>query len=194
MPSMPCAASKGRQPRVYFGSFSHLVRVDDPAFEFGGRSRRPPLDRMNALLSFLYAVLGTIAVRALEAHGLDPQVGFLTRGPTWSRQLGSGLDGGVASCVGRSPRVTVSSTVGKSWRATSLSKKLAACGLTDDARKQVLIAWQERKRDELRHPFLGEATPLGLVAHDAGTTPRTAPSRRPRRLPGLHLEVSVAAC
>ncbi|WP_244424657.1 CRISPR-associated endonuclease Cas1 [Methylobacterium nodulans] len=65
---------EGEAAQVYFGVFGALVRVDDPAFRFGGRSRRPPLDRLNALLSFLYALLGHDCRSALEAHGLDPQV------------------------------------------------------------------------------------------------------------------------
>lgn len=68
---------EGEAAQVYFGVFGALVRVEDPAFRFGGRSRRPPLDRMNALLSFLYALLGHDCRSALETHGLDPQVGFL---------------------------------------------------------------------------------------------------------------------
>lgn len=68
---------EGEAAAVYFAAFPPLVRVDDAAFAFGGRSRRPPLDRINALLSFLYAMLGHDCRSALEAHGLDPQVGFL---------------------------------------------------------------------------------------------------------------------
>ena len=70
---------EGEAAGVYFGVFDHLVRVDGEAFRFGDRSRRPPLDRVNALLSFLYAMLGHDCRSALEAHGLDPQVGSCTR-------------------------------------------------------------------------------------------------------------------
>ena len=68
---------EGEAALTYFGAFDALLRVDDAAFRFGRRSRRPPLNRMNALLSFLYAMLGHDCRSALEAHGLDPQVGFL---------------------------------------------------------------------------------------------------------------------
>jgi CRISPR-associated protein Cas1 len=155
---------EGEAAQVYFGSFSHLVRVDDPAFEFGGRSRRPPLDRMNALLSFLYAVLGHDCRSALEAHGLDPQVGFLHADRPGRASLALDLmeelrpvlaDRLALSLVNRRQIVAGDFVV----------EEAGGVRLTDDARKQVLIAWQERKRDELRHPFLGEATPLGLVAH-----------------------------
>lgn len=68
---------EGEAAQVYFAAFPHFVRAADGAFAFSGRSRRPPLDRINALLSFLYAMLGHDCRSALEAHGLDPQVGFL---------------------------------------------------------------------------------------------------------------------
>ncbi|WP_245239727.1 CRISPR-associated endonuclease Cas1 [Methylobacterium variabile] len=68
---------EGEAAQVYFRVFGAFVRVEDLAFRFGGRSRRPPLDRLNALMSFLYALLGHDCRSALEAHGLDPQVGFL---------------------------------------------------------------------------------------------------------------------
>lgn len=68
---------EGEAASLYFGVFDDLIRVDDPALRFTTRSRRPPLDRINAVLSFLYAMLGHDCRSALEAHGLDPQVGFL---------------------------------------------------------------------------------------------------------------------
>jgi CRISPR-associated protein Cas1 len=68
---------EGDCARIYFAALPHLIRLDDPAFAFAGRSRRPPLDRVNALLSFLYAMLGHDCRSALEGVGLDPQVGLL---------------------------------------------------------------------------------------------------------------------
>src|SRR5205823_5452086 len=68
---------EGEAAAAYFAVFDRLIRPSDAAFRFRGRSRRPPLDRTNALLSFLYAMLGHDCRSALESHGLDPQVGFL---------------------------------------------------------------------------------------------------------------------
>jgi len=68
---------EGEAAAAYFSGFDLLVRIEGDAFRFCARSRRPPLDRMNALLSFLYAMLGHDCRSALETHGLDPQVGFL---------------------------------------------------------------------------------------------------------------------
>lgn len=155
---------EGEAAQVYFGGFNHLLRTDDPAFTFGGRSRRPPLDRVNALLSFLYAMLGHDCRSALEAHGLDPQVGFLHADRPGRASLALDLmeelrpvlaDRLVLSLINRRQLAPDDFTV----------EDAGGVRLTDDARKRVLVAWQERKRDELTHPFLGETLPLGLVAH-----------------------------
>lgn len=155
---------EGEAAQVYFGCFNLLLRTDDPAFVFGGRSRRPPLDRVNALLSFLYAMLGHDCRSALEAHGLDPQVGFLHADRPGRASLALDLmeelrpvlaDRLVLSLINRRQLAPGDFTV----------EDAGGVRLTDEARKRVLVAWQERKRDELTHPFLGETLPLGLVAH-----------------------------
>jgi CRISPR-associated protein Cas1 len=155
---------EGEAALVYFGVFDHLVRVESSAFRFSGRSRRPPLDRLNALLSFLYAMLGHDCRSALEAHGLDPQVGFLHADRPGRASLALDLmeelrpvlaDRLALSLVNRRQLAEDDFVVGET----------GGVRLTDDARKRVLVAWQERKRDELRHPFLGETVTLGLVAH-----------------------------
>jgi CRISPR-associated protein Cas1 len=155
---------EGEAAACYFALFDHLIRSNNSAFRFGGRSRRPPLDRINALLSFLYAMLGHDCRSALEAHGLDPQVGFLHADRPGRAGLALDLmeelrpvlaDRLVLSLVNRGqlrPRDFVVEAAG-------------GVRLTDDTRKQVLVAWQQRKRDELRHPFLNETAPLGLLPH-----------------------------
>lgn len=155
---------EGEVAALYFGVFNHLLRRPDPALRFGGRSRRPPLDRVNALLSFLYALLGHDCRAALEAHGLDPQVGFLHSDRPGRAGLALDLmeelrpvlaDRLVLSLLNR----------GQIGARDFVLEDAGGVRLTDEARRTVLIAWQERKRDELRHPFLGEAMPIGLLAH-----------------------------
>ena len=155
---------EGEVAALYFGVFDHLLRRSDPALRFGGRSRRPPLDRVNALLSFLYAMLGHDCRAALEAQGLDPQVGFLHADRPGRAGLALDLmeelrpvlaDRLVLSLLNR----------GQIGTADFVVEEAGGVRLTDDARRAVLVAWQERKRDELRHPFLGEPLPLGLLAH-----------------------------
>jgi CRISPR-associated protein Cas1 len=154
---------EGEAGSTYFGIFPMLIRVADAAFGFGGRSRRPPLDRVNALLSFLYAMLGHDCRSALEAHGLDPQVGFLHTDRPGRASLALDLmeelrpvlaDRLMLSLVNRRQVVADDFVV----------EEAGGVRLTDEARKRVLVAWQERKREELRHPFLNETAPLGLLA------------------------------
>jgi CRISPR-associated protein Cas1 len=127
------------------------------------RSRRPPLDRINALLSFLYAMLGHDCRSALEAHGLDPQVGFLHADKPGRAGLALDLmeelrpvlaDRLALSLINRRQIVAGDFVV----------EEAGGVRLTDDARKTVLTAWQDRKRDELRHPFFDETMPMGLIA------------------------------
>ena len=155
---------EGEAALVYFSVFNDLIRVDDDAFRFCGRSRRPPLDRVNALLSFLYAMLGHDCRSALEAHGLDPQVGFLHTDRPGRAGLALDLMEELRPVL--ADRLALS-LINRRQLAPGdfIVEEAGGVRLTDDARKRVLVAWQERKREELRHPFIGEAASLGLVAH-----------------------------
>lgn len=155
---------EGAAAQAYFAVFGSLVRVDGEAWTFWGRSRRPPLDRINALLSFLYAMLGHDCRSALEAHGLDPQVGFLHADRPGRASLAPGLMGELRPVLAERlvPNLMNRRQLGA---GDFVVEETGGVRLTDDARKRVLVAWQERKRDELRHPLLDEMVPLGLLAH-----------------------------
>lgn len=155
---------EGEAAAIYFGIFDSLIRPIGPEFRYVGRSRRPPLDRINALLSFLYAMLGHDCRSALEAHGLDPQVGFLHADRPGRASLALDLMEELRPVL--ADRLALS-LVNRGQLSPNdfVLEEAGGVRLTDDARKRVLIAWQERKRDELRHPFLGETAPLGLVAN-----------------------------
>jgi CRISP-associated protein Cas1 len=155
---------EGEAAFVYFDVFNHLIRVDDSAMAFGGRSRRPPLDPMNALLSFLYAMLGHDCRSALETHGLDPQVGFLHLDRPGRSSLALDLIEELRPVL--ADRLALSLVNRRQIAAGDfIMEPTGGVRLTDDGRKRVLVAWQDRKREELRHPFFDEITPLGLVAH-----------------------------
>jgi CRISPR-associated protein Cas1 len=155
---------EGEAAFVYFDVFNHLIRVDDATLAFGGRSRRPPLDPMNALLSFLYAMLGHDCRSALETHGLDPQVGFLHMDRPGRSSLALDLIEELRPVL--ADRLALSLINRRQIGASDfIFEEAGGVRLTDDGRKRVLVAWQERKREELRHPFFDEAMPLGLVAH-----------------------------
>ena len=138
------------------------MRSKESVFVFTGRSRRPPLDPVNALLSFLYTLLVHDCRSALETVGLDPAVGFLHRDrpgrPSLALDLMEELrpvlaDRLALSLINRRQLVTRDFD-------TSVS---GAVTMREDARKTVLVAYQERKKDELIHSFLKEKTTLGLV-------------------------------
>ena len=155
---------EGEAAAVYFGVFDHFVRPGGEAFRFRGRSRRPPLDRINALLSFLYAMLGHDCRSALEAHGLDPQVGFLHADRPGRAGLALDLMEELRPVAADRLALSLVNR-GQLGADDFVVEEAGGVRLSDAARKTVLVAWQERKRDELRHPFLGERAPLGLVAH-----------------------------
>ena len=154
--------SEGEAANLYFSVFDHLIRSPDAALRWKGRSRRPPLDPMNALLSFLYTLLAHDCRSACESVGLDPAVGFLHRDrpgrPSLALDLMEELRAPLAD------RLALSLINRRQLRAADfITLEGGAVLLTDDARKLVLTAWQERKKEERIHPFLAEKAPFGLV-------------------------------
>jgi CRISPR-associated protein Cas1 len=155
---------EGEAALVYFGAFDAMVQGDRAAFAFNGRSRRPPLDRVNALLSFLYAMLGHDCRSALEGVGFDPQVGLLHADRPGRASLALDLMEELRPVLADRLALTLINRGQVKARDFAVDEG-GAVSLTDDGRKAVLVAWQERKKRELRHPFLGESVPMGLVAH-----------------------------
>jgi CRISPR-associated protein Cas1 len=155
---------EGDAARLYFSVFAHLLRAPDPEIVWRGRSRRPPLDPVNAVLSFLYTLLAHDCRSAAEAVGLDPAVGFLHRDrpgrPSLALDLMEELRPALAD------RLALSLFNRRQLRAADFeTRDGGAVMLTDEARKTVLTAWQERKKEERQHAFLGEKAPLGLVPY-----------------------------
>lgn len=153
---------EGEGARAYFSAFPVLVRSDDPAFRFTGRVRRPPTDPLNAMISFVYVLLTHDVRGALETVGLDPAVGFLHTERPGRPSLALDLveefrawfaDRLVLSLVNRGQ-------IGPKDFETDPS---GAVSLTEDGRRTLLVAYQERKREEITHPFTGEKVPIGLA-------------------------------
>lgn len=156
--------SEGEAAQNYFAVFDTLIRGPDPQLRWTGRSRRPPLDPVNALLSFLYALLTHDCRSAAEAVGLDPAVGFLHRDRPGRPSLALDLMEELRPVL--ADRLALSLVNRRQLRAGDfLTEDSGAVRLSDDARKTVLAAWQERKKDERQHPFLDEKAPLGLVPY-----------------------------
>jgi CRISP-associated protein Cas1 len=155
---------EGAAGMVYFSIFNHMITGDQNAFYFGGRSRRPPLDRVNALLSFVYALLRHDVASALESVGLDPAVGFLHTDRPGRPSLALDLMEELRSPL--ADRLVLTLINRRQLQASDFTQQEGgAVALEEDARKTVIAAWQVRKQEEIEHPFLGERIPLGLIPY-----------------------------
>ena len=153
---------EGEAARAYYKVFSDLVLRKQPAFTFTHRTRRPPLDPVNALLSFLYTLLVHDCRSALETVGLDPAVGFLHRDRPGRPSLALDLMEELRPVL--ADRLVLSLINRGQISADDFTTAVSgAVSLREDARKTVLIAYQRRKKDELTHPFLKEKMMLGIV-------------------------------
>lgn len=154
---------EGDAARVYFEIFNHLIIKNKEDFFFNGRSRRPPLDRCNCLLSFLYVLLMHDVRSALESTGLDPGVGYLHRDRPGRSGLALDMMEEFRPMADRLALSLINrGQVGaKGFNITGSG----AVRMNDKTRKTVLVAYQNKKQDVVNHPFLREKMPLGLVYH-----------------------------
>ena len=153
---------EGEAARGYFAAINHLVRADlRDRFSLDGRSRRPPRDRLNALLSFLYAMWMNDCRSACEAAGLDPQVGYLHALRPGRAALALDLMEEFRPFADRLALTLVNRLqVGTD---DFIEREGGAVMLEGGGRKSVVVAFQERKQEALTHPLLAERVPLGLV-------------------------------
>jgi CRISPR-associated protein Cas1 len=153
---------EGEAANAYFAAFAELIGVD--GFCFDGRSRRPPLDPMNALLSLLYSMLAHDARSACEAAGLDAAVGFLHRDRPGRPGLALDLMEEFRPLL--ADRLALSLVNRKQIGPYDFQTTATGAVLMNDkARKAVLVAYQKRKQETLTHPYLGEKTTVGLLVH-----------------------------
>ena len=155
---------EGAAAGAYFAIFDDMILNHKEEFSFCGRNRRPPLDRVNALLSFAYSLLANDCASALESVGLDAYVGFLHRDRSGRESLALDLmeelrphfaDRFVLSLINRGVIKPKDFTFQES----------GAVILTDEGRRSFLKSWQERKREQMTHPYLGEKLTWGLVPY-----------------------------
>jgi len=153
---------EGQAARMYFAVFDHLIVAQKDDFKFAGRSRRPPMDNVNALLSFLYAILGNDVRSACEGVGLDPQVGFLHRDRPGRAGLALDLMEELRPIL--ADRIVLSLINRRQVAARGFRKsESGGVEMDDESRKSVLVAYQKRKDEELTHPFLNEKMTAGLL-------------------------------
>ncbi len=153
---------EGEAAHIYFSVFDHLIVSQKEDFTFRERNRRPPLDRVNCLLSFLYTLLLHDVRSALESVGLDPAVGFLHRDRPG--RPGLALDMMEEFRPFLADRLTLSLINLRQVRGKGFQEMESGAVLMDDeTRKTVLVAYQKRKQDEILHPFIEERVAVGLL-------------------------------
>jgi CRISPR-associated protein Cas1 len=155
---------EGQAASGYFSVFNQLFTKTDDKLQFNGRSRRPPKDPINAILSFLYSVFGQDCSAALQGVGLDPQVGFLhTERPGRDSLAQDLLEEFRAYVI---DRIVITLVNRGQIKATDFDIEVSgAVKLKDDARKLLLKSLQEKKQEKIKHPFLNEEVEIGLLPH-----------------------------
>ncbi|TGA97525.1 type I-C CRISPR-associated endonuclease Cas1 [Sporolactobacillus shoreae] len=155
---------EGQAATSYYNLFDNMILQQKDDFIFKGRSRRPPLDNVNAMLSFAYTLLANDMTSALEGVGLDAYVGFLHRDRPGRASLA--LDAMEELRGVYADRFVLSLINKKGVHGDDfLKKENGAVIMTDEARKNFLKAWQNKKQEKITHPFLGEKISWGLVPH-----------------------------
>ncbi len=155
---------EGDAARVYFSVFDHLITARKEEFFFKERSRRPPLDNVNALLSFVYTLLVHDIAAALEGVGLDPAVGYLHRERPGRPSLALDLLEELRPVIAE--RLVLSMVNRRQVTGTGFrTSESGGVAMDESSRKEVLVAYQQRKQEEIQHPFLEERVAFGLVPH-----------------------------
>lgn len=155
---------EGSAAKAYFAVFGQLILHSQEEFSFTERSRRPPLDNVNSLLSFLYTLLASEVTSALETVGLDPYVGLMHRDRPGRPSLALDLMEELRPLFADRLALTLinrKQVLGKGF----IRKESGGILMDDETRKIVLTAWQARKKKQITHPFLKERMPFGLIPH-----------------------------
>ena len=155
---------EGVAAKAYFDVFDEMILQNKAAFFFHRRSRRPPLDRVNAMLSFAYALLASDCASALESVGLDSYIGMMHRDMPGRKSLALDLMEELRPCLAdRFVLALINNRIiGEIDFDGSESEAVL---LTDQGRKAFLKSWQARKQEKLTHPFLQEKNSWGLVPY-----------------------------
>lgn len=156
--------NEGYAAAAYFSVFNKLIRVADDGFVFDGRNRRPPRDRVNALMSFLYGLVRVECQAACEGVGLDPQIGFLHAvrpgRPSLALDLLEELRAPLAD------RLALTLINRRQLTGHHFSESAGGgVSLNEEGRRVLLVAYQKRKAEEILHPVIQSKTPVGLIPH-----------------------------
>lgn len=155
---------EGAGASAYFRALDDMILNEKETFFFHGRTRRPPLDAFNALLSFAYSLLANDCAYALECVGLDAYVGFLHRDRPGRASLALDLMEELRPCF--ADRFVLTLVNNRIIKPTDFQRQEGgAVYLSDNARRTFLKAWQSRKQEVITHPYLEEKLPWGLVTY-----------------------------
>ena len=153
---------EGEAASVYFGGFNQMILQQKKDFAFSGRNKRPPLDNVNAMLSFVYTLLTGMVASALETVGLDPYVGFMHADRPGRVSLALDLIEELRPVL--ADRFVLALINRKMITGKDFTKKEdGAVLMSDKARKNLLTEWQNRKKDVITHPYLGEKVEWGMI-------------------------------
>lgn len=153
---------EGEAAVCYFGAFNALIVAPGDDFRMDGRSRRPPRDPMNALLSFLYVILAHDCEGALKSVGLDAQIGFLHALRPGRPSLALDLMEEFRAVLADRLALSLVNR-GQVRRRDFAFSESGAVEMSEAARKSILVEWQKRKKETVVHPFLGEKVEVGLL-------------------------------
>jgi CRISPR-associated protein Cas1 len=155
---------EGFAAKTYFSTFSHMVKTDRDVFSFTARSRRPPKDRLNALLSFLYTLVLNDCTSAVEGVGLDPQVGYLHALRPGRPALALDLMEELRPII--ADRLVLTLINRRQVQPDDFSERPGGAVLLEEkGRKEVIVAYQKRKQEETTHVLLDKHVPYGLIPH-----------------------------
>ena len=153
---------EGEAASIYFGVFDELILQQKKEFQFSGRNKRPPMDNVNAMLSFVYTLLTNSITSALETVGLDPYVGYLHTDRPGRASLSLDLIEELRSVLADRFVLTLINkkmVSGKNFK----TKENGAVLMDEELRKKILIEWQNKKKEVITHPFLNEKIEWGMV-------------------------------
>lgn len=153
---------EGEAASVYFRVFDELILQQKKDFTFSGRNKRPPVDNVNAMLSFVYTLLTNTIASALETVGLDPYVGFMHTDRPGRVSLALDLIEELRPVLAERFVLTVINK--KILTGKDFSKKEdGAVIIKDEARRTLLTEWQNKKKEVITHPYLGEKIEWGMI-------------------------------
>lgn len=154
---------EGSAASAYFRVFNKLISSTADGFTFTTRTKRPPLDKVNAMLSFLYTIATSDFAAALEAVGLDSYIGFFHSLRSGRASLACDLVEEYRHVIERLVLTMINlKMVSENDFDTQVS---GAVQLNDEGRKKVLTQWQQKKRTEIVHPYLGQKVQYGLIPY-----------------------------